>query len=438
MKFEITMKTLCYVPFLAITLAACGSGGSQSSTTAPVVPPTNQGPANQSPSITSAANISIDEYQTGKIYTMTAEDSDGQIADLALASTADAAFFTFDAATGVIFLSSPLTTPQDLGANNVYDLTLTATDDDGASTSASLAITVTDAGPPPSTSFDLLDWKLDLPINDEGEFTGLSTKIDEDDLADGYESQFFYTGFDGGIVMRSPSQGAKTSVNTSYTRTELREMLRRGNSNISTRGSNDEPNLNNWAFSSAPQQAQDQAGGVDGTLCVTLAVNEVTTTGQNFEVGRLIIGQIHAVDDEPIRLYYRKLPGNEKGSIYAAHELSGGDDSYFNLIGSRDNDQSNPAEGFTLNETFSYVIDAKGNELDVEVLQNGVLIAETTIDMSGSGYDVLNDFMYFKAGVYHVNNDADTDEAAQITLYQLENNHDGYGFNTASCSAATP
>jgi poly(beta-D-mannuronate) lyase len=91
-----------------------------------------------------------------------------------------------------------------------------------------------------------------------------------------------------------------------------------------------------------------------------------------------------------------------------------------------------------LNEEFSYIIDANGNFLDVEILQGGNLVAETTIDMSASGYDVSDDFMYFKAGVYHVNNDADPEQAAQITFYQLENNHDGYAFNTSSCAATTP
>jgi len=91
-----------------------------------------------------------------------------------------------------------------------------------------------------------------------------------------------------------------------------------------------------------------------------------------------------------------------------------------------------------LDETFSYIIHSEGNELDVEILQNGVLVAETTIDMSASGYDVLNDFMYFKAGNYHVNNDADPLEAAQVTLYQLDNNHDGYAHNVEGCAPTTP
>lgn len=431
------MKKIICVPVLALTLAACSGGGSTPTPTPVTVTPTPT-PVNSAPTISSESNIAIDEYQAGKLYTLTADDSDGEVTSLAMSATPDAAFFTFDAVTGILSLADPLTTAVDEGSNNVYDLRLVASDDEGAATSFDLSVTVTDAGAPPSTNFDLLDWKLDLPINEDGEEMGQSISIGENDLADGYESRYFYTGFDGGMVFRAPSQGATTSSGTQYTRVELREMLRRGDASIRTRGSNDIPNENNWAFSSAPAAAQENAGGIDGTLCVTMAVNEVTTTGEDFEIGRIIIGQIHAEDDEPIRLYYRKLPDNENGSIYFAHELSGGEDIYYNLIGSRENDESNPSEGFALDEEFSYVIDVVGNSLDVEILQNGVLIAETTVDMTNSGYDVLNDFMYFKAGAYHVSNDGVEGEAAQLTMYELANNHVGYDFNTASCTATTP
>jgi len=36
--------------------------------------------------------------------------------------------------------------------------------------------------------------------------------------------------------------------------------------------------------------------------------------------------------------------------------------------------------------------------------------------------------MYFKAGVYHVNNTADPSEFAEATIYELENSHIGYDF----------
>ena len=76
-----------------------------------------------------------------------------------------------------------------------------------------------------------------------------------------------------------------------------------------------------------------------------------------------------------------------------------------------------------LGEVFTYEIVARGNFLDVTILQGETVIAEQTIDMTNSGYDVTNDFMYFKAGVYHVNDSANADEFAQITIYELDNSH---------------
>ena len=76
-----------------------------------------------------------------------------------------------------------------------------------------------------------------------------------------------------------------------------------------------------------------------------------------------------------------------------------------------------------LGEIFTYEIVARGNFLDVTILQGETVIAEQTIDMTDSGYDVTDDFMYFKAGVYHVNDMADPEEFAQITIHELENSH---------------
>ena len=256
---------------------------------------------------------------------------------------------------------------------------------------------------PPGGNFDLLGWNLSVPTDTDN--SGTADTISEIELAKGYEDKrFFYTAEDGGMVFICPVKGWKTSTNTSYTRTELREMLRRGDKSIKTRLSDGTPNKNNWVFSSTPLRTQKLAGGVDGVLEATLAVNHVTTTGADNEVGRVIIGQIHAKDDEPIRLYYRKLPGNTHGSIYAAHESKNEpNDVYYDLIGSRAKNAPNPENGIQLNEKFSYKIDARGNTLFVTITKNDVLIAETTIDMTNSSYDVADDYMYFKAGVYNQN-----------------------------------
>lgn len=281
---------------------------------------------------------------------------------------------------------------------------------------------------PPGENFDLLGWYLSTP---EENSSGLSTRIPEVDLAGGYEdSEYFWTADDGGMVFRVTNAGARTSTNTSYPRTELREMLRRGDTSISTRNSDGTPTLNNWVFSSAPDEAQDAAGAVDGQLRGTLAVNAVTTSGISWRVGRVIVGQIHAKDDEPIRLYYRKLPDNERGSIYAAHEINGGDDIYYEILGNRSSSASDPSDGIALDELWSYEILAAGNQLTVTIRSgdfDGEILGTADIDMSESGYDIAAEFMYFKAGAYNQNNTSDgglADDFSQVTFYQLEANHD--------------
>ncbi|MEO9569849.1 MAG: polysaccharide lyase family 7 protein, partial [Polaribacter sp.] len=150
----------------------------------------------------------------------------------------------------------------------------------------------------PSENFNLSTWKLNTPENNGN---NLSKTISVTDINNGYQnSNYFYTADDGGMVFKCPVNGYKTSANTSYTRVELREMLRGTNTSINTQG----VNKNNWVFGTAPEADKVAAAGFDGEMNATLAVNHVTTTGESGHIGRVIIGQIHANNDEPIRIYY--------------------------------------------------------------------------------------------------------------------------------------
>jgi poly(beta-D-mannuronate) lyase len=265
------------------------------------------------------------------------------------------------------------------------------------------------------------DWYLTVPTDDDN--NSKSDNLYQDDLLDGYfDPRFFYTSQDNGLVFKSAVTGYKTSENTKYVRTELREMLRRDDDDIDTQGVNG----NNWVFSTAPQSDLGKAGGIDGTLDVTLAVNAVTTTGDDYQKGRVIIGQIHANDDEPVRLYYRKLPNNPLGSIYIAHEPIDKNDVYFELIGGRGDSASNPADGIALDEIFSYQINVIGNKLTVTIIRDGKADITETVDMITSGYDVGGQYMYFKAGVYNQNNTGDLNDFVQVTIYNIVNKHTGY------------
>lgn len=279
-----------------------------------------------------------------------------------------------------------------------------------------------DSSKAPSENFDLKDWYVSVPIDDTGD--GKADSIKNDDL-DGYELEdYFYTADDGGMVFKSYPQGFKTSSGTSYTRTELREVLSRGTNNTNSDMSN------NWVFSSTPQDYQDEAAGVNGVLRATLAVNHVTETGLASQYGRVIIGQIHAVQDEPIRLYYRKNPGNTNGTIYLAHEPERSTDEpeiYEIFYGtSRSSGMKDPADGIPLGEKFSYEIRVSGNTLTATIFRLDGSSVSKTIDMTASGYNVEGQYMYFKAGVYNQNNTGDADDYVQATFYEVINKHEGY------------
>lgn len=270
-----------------------------------------------------------------------------------------------------------------------------------------------------SHDIELIDWYLSVQTDEDN--NGKSDSIKENELNNGYfDPRFFYVSEDSGLVFSSTVQGFRTSTNTSYVRSELREMLRKGNTSYSTQG----VNKNNWVFSTAPDSDLENAGGIDGTLDVDVAVNKVTSTGDDYQIGRVIIGQIHANDDEPVRLYYRKLPNNDKGSIYIAHERLEGDDTYYELIGSRSNNASNPANGIALDEKFSYQIKVVGHDLTVTITREDGEIFTKLVDMSNSNYDQGGQYMYFKAGVYNQNNSGDIHDFVQATFYKIDNTHE--------------
>ena len=106
---------------------------------------------NEAPVITSAANASFAENATGTAYTATASDPDaGAILTYSLGGT-DAALFNIDSVTGVVtFKVSPnYEAPSDAGANNVYDITVTANDGNLSSTTQAVGITVTNVNEAP-------------------------------------------------------------------------------------------------------------------------------------------------------------------------------------------------------------------------------------------------------------------------------------------------
>ena len=107
---------------------------------------------NEAPTVTSGATASIAENGTGTLYTAAGTDPDaGDSLAWSLGGT-DAGWFDIDASTGdVTFKTAPdYENPKDAGGNNVYDVTVIATDGGSLTGTKNVAITVTDAGDAPT------------------------------------------------------------------------------------------------------------------------------------------------------------------------------------------------------------------------------------------------------------------------------------------------
>lgn len=259
---------------------------------------------------------------------------------------------------------------------------------------------------PPGENFDLSYWKLTRPNQQE---------LDEDALTSGTQvaGEFYTDPVTGAMVFWCPNNGL--TGGSTYPRNELREMIRRGDTSIGTQGIN----KNNWVFSSSTMANQEAAGGVDGIMTATVAVDHVSeTSDEGRKIGRTIVGQIHASNDEPCRLYYRKLPGNTKGAIYFAHEPTTGAEQWYEMIGSRSDGASDPVDGVALGEKFSYEIKVIGNTLTVTIMREGKADVVQEVDMTNSGF--ADDWMYFKAGNYNQNNAGDPGEYAQVSFFALD------------------
>ena len=175
--------------------------------------------------------------------------------------------------------------------------------------------------------------------------TGDGTRVD--DLREYEDKDFFYTVIDGTrrwVVYKTPNSGV-TSPNSSNTRTELHEKRE-------------------WA----PEEG--------GRLTGTCKVMQVSTSGDARVAASysVVVGQIHSGEgheNEPLKIFYKKFPGQTKGSVFWNYEINtAGDDNSgrwdfstavwghdMSIIGSsKDDYPSEPGDGIELGEEFSYEI----------------------------------------------------------------------------------
>ncbi|ETT58719.1 polysaccharide lyase family 7 protein [Paenibacillus sp. FSL H8-0457] len=264
-----------------------------------------------------------------------------------------------------------------------------------------------DPAKPPSGNFDLTKWKITLPD---------ASEIPASALAGGYEHPgWFYTDpVSGGMVFTSPNIG-ETTTNSTYTRSELREMLNPSTNSASSWA-------NNWVTSTSSPSIKSQAGGVDGTMKATLRVDRVSVSGNEADkIGRVVVGQIHGPSTEPIRLYYHKRPSDSRGAVYFGTDDLDNNNTWVNILGGPN--QLNPVNGIALGQTWSYEIKVTGLFMTVKVIPEGG--SATTVNHTlPSGYN--DKYLYFKAGVYNQNkSDTTSDQSDHVkaTFFSLTHMH---------------
>jgi poly(beta-D-mannuronate) lyase len=280
----------------------------------------------------------------------------------------------------------------------------------------------------PADRFDLRFWKLTLPLDEDED--GKVDEIGTRELGNYSHPDFFYVDRSGYLVFTAPNNAA-TTANSTNTRSELRQMLR----GIDTSISNYDPK-NNFALEAHPQGRRfaDIGGQLEATLRV-LHVPGRAKYADRPSAFSVVVGQIHALKDEklvrsgsafgygnePLKIFYKKWPGHESGSVFWTYERNLARDNpdrrdiAYPVWGkSRDNPNDPGQEGIVLGQPFSYSVNVRGNVMyltfrttDTNRTVRYRLDLSDNIDAHGvvdekdnpGGYS--GDALYFKAGAYN-------------------------------------
>jgi hypothetical protein len=222
-----------------------------------------------------------------------------------------------------------------------------------------------DPARPPGSNFDLKHWKLTLP-------DATASEIKPPQLTTGYTSTNFYTGRDGAMTFWAPVTGG-TTANSTYPRSELRELIVPDNSR------------SNWTvFGTHTLRAQ----------CRVL---------QAPSTGKVIIGQIHGYEAQPLV----KLQWNSgKVDVYI-RDVPGQSDTRYNLL--------TLGSGQDLIDYQIQLVDGV-----VNVTANGAKITRNVL-ATGPGWSNIT--YYFKAGAYVQDNVWPSTEGGTVAFYQLSATH---------------
>lgn len=284
----------------------------------------------------------------------------------------------------------------------------------------------------PASNFDLRYWNITLPVdeNKDGKVDTITVKK----LQKYSHPNFFYLDDQGRMVFVAPNKGAKTK-NTSNTRSELRHMLRGKNTKYKTHSGQ-----NNFAV--LARKDSDKFGRVGGKLEATLNVDHVALNAGNPNkkaAYSAVVGQIHAVKydnttsgfgfgNEPLKIYYKKWPGHNTGSVFWTYERNLAKDNpnrtdiAYPVWGNTWENSADPnASGIRLGEEFSYIVNVHKNTMYLTFESPGHPTVKHQINLANNvdangkvnpldnKYGYGGDSLYFKAGIYNQCSTKDAD-----------------------------
>ncbi len=203
-----------------------------------------------------------------------------------------------------------------------------------------------------------------------------------DDLTAYEHKDFFYSVIDGTrrwVVYKTPNAGV-TSKNSSNTRTELHEKRE-------------------WT----PEEG--------GRLTGTCKVMQVSTSGDARVAASYatVVGQIHSGEgheNEPLKIFYKKFPGHEKGSVFWNYEINTAGESnkgrwdYSTAVWGYDFTEvgpdshtypAEPADGIKLGEEFSYEVNVYNGIMYLTFMSEGHPTKTFTKNLIQSAYTTKAD-----------------------------------------------
>jgi Alginate lyase len=223
----------------------------------------------------------------------------------------------------------------------------------------------------PGGNFDLSVWELQLPTGSPGSPTTISPSSLEG--PNGFQDSYFFTNpSDGSMTFWDPENGV-TTPNSSYPRSELREMNANGT-------------------------AADWSIPGTHTLSATLKVTQVPN--------HVCVGQIHLGDNSGSTKPLLELFYYSNGNIdMAIEQTPAGGNEVFHYVGN-----------VPLGTEWSYVIGLSGGNT-IDLTLNGTKYT-WPLPASFNGYP-----MYFKAGDYDQSSGSSSSVGARVQFYALTVHH---------------